>query len=654
MKKTDVHTLIIGSGAAGLNAALQLYRKGITDILILTEGLKKGTSINTGSDKQTYYKLSLCGSEGDCPQSMARAYFDGGAMHGDLALVEATTSPKAFFNLVDLGVPFPTDRYGQYAGYKTDHDPLQRATSIGPYTSREMCKALIKEIKRLDIQVYEKRDVIELLTVTEGSVKRAVGAIAIGENDELEVYKAENVIFAVGGPGGLYKTSVYPGSHTGAIGLALKEGALARNLPESQFGLASTKFRWNVSGSYMQVIPRFVSYPADDEDKDDSECECDGEVEGVEFLKDYFDTSGEMNSMVFLKGYQWPFDSAKVLSGSSLIDILVYIETVEKGRRVYLDFRSNPEEFEFNALSPEVHEYLIQSDVLLPTPIERLEKLNPGAISLYLDHHIDIREEKLEIAVCAQHNNGGLAADIWWQSENILNLFPIGEVNGSHGVNRPGGSALNSGQVGGYRAAEYISSALSLDKIDEELFNQEVSGRVESINRIIKRLKNSEGSWKEERRIFQERMSRCSAFIRDSETLKSAIVEAKSQLKKLETVGSCIVSGREMREYFRNRQLCFSHLVYMQAILFSLESKTGSRGSGLVLDENGKKIDKLADKKWTIMLEDSSFREKIEETLVDDIGNVTNRWIERKNIPDDNLWFENIWHQYQRKEIYKR
>jgi len=649
MKKTDVHTLIIGSGAAGLNAALQLYRKGITDILILTEGLKKGTSINTGSDKQTYYKLSLCGSEGDCPQSMARAYYDGGAMHGDLALVEATTSPKAFFNLVDLGVPFPTDRYGQYAGYKTDHDPLQRATSIGPYTSREMCRALIKEIKRLDIPVYEKRDVIELLTVTEGSVKRAVGVIAIGENDELELYKAENVIFAVGGPGGLYKTSVYPGSHTGAIGLALKEGALARNLPESQFGLASTKFRWNVSGSYMQVIPRFVSYAADDADKDDSECEC----EGIEFLKDYFNSSGEMNSMVFLKGYQWPFDSAKVLSGSSLIDILVYIETVEKGRRVYLDFRSNPEGFDFKALSPEVQEYLVNSDVLLPTPIERLEKLNPGAINLYLDHHIDIREEKLEIAVCAQHNNGGLAADIWWQSENILNLFPVGEVNGSHGVNRPGGSALNSGQVGGYRAAEYISSAVSRDKIDEGLFKKEASGRLETINSVVEKFSNSQGSWKEERRIFQERMSRCGAFIREAKTLKIAIEEAKNQLERLEIVGTRITSGREMREYFRNRQLCFSHLVYMQAILFALESKTGSRGSGLVLDTNGKKIDKLVDEKWTIMLEDSSFREKIEETLVDDFGNVTNQWIERKNIPDENLWFENIWHQFQHKEIYQ-
>ena len=75
---------------------------------------------------------------------MADTYFAGGSMHGDLALVEASLSARAFLNLVNLGVPFPRDAYGQFVGYKTDHDPRGRATSIGPYTSREMCRALIR------------------------------------------------------------------------------------------------------------------------------------------------------------------------------------------------------------------------------------------------------------------------------------------------------------------------------------------------------------------------------------------------------------------------------------------------------------------------------------------------------------------------------
>lgn len=626
MKRTEVHTLVIGSGAAGLNAALQLRRKGIDDIMILTEGMDKGTSINTGSDKQTYYKLSLCGSEGDSPRSMAEVYFDGGAMHGDLALVEAAVSLRAFFNLVNMGVPFPTDRYGQFVGYKTDHDPAQRATSIGPYTSREMCRALIREVTGASIAIREKRDVIELITLTEGNAKRAAGAIAIGENDELEIYKAENVIFSVGGPGGIYETSVYPGCHTGAIGLALREGALAANLPESQFGLASTKFRWNVSGTYMQAIPRFVSIDA--ENADDQR----------EFLRDYFQDIGEMNSMVFLKGYQWPFDAAKVLSGSSIIDILVYIETVEKGRKVYLDFRSDPRDFSIDKLSEEAKNYLTKSAAILPSPIHRLQKMNPAAINLYLDHHIDIRNQMLQIAVCAQHNNGGLAADIWWQSENISHLFPVGEVNGSHGIARPGGSALNSGQVGGFRAAEFISTTYRNPTLDESLFRAEVRKRTTQIAEIVHRAEQSAGNWKSERQIFQRRMSCHGAFVRNQSNLKNAIQEAEEHMSVMEEFPSSITSGREMREYFRNRHLCFTHLTYLKAIEFALVSGVGSRGSAIVLSEEGEAVRGLPDK-WAIVPEEPDWRLKIQ------ITGTQNQWIDRREIPSDDLWFETVWQE---------
>ena len=81
-----VHTIVLGSGAAGLNAAAQLFLNGVKDLMIITEGLSMGTSINTGSDKQTYYKLSLCGAEADSPKDMAETYFANGSMHGDLAL----------------------------------------------------------------------------------------------------------------------------------------------------------------------------------------------------------------------------------------------------------------------------------------------------------------------------------------------------------------------------------------------------------------------------------------------------------------------------------------------------------------------------------------------------------------------------------------
>ena len=80
------NTIIIGAGAAGFNAADRLYDFGQRDIAIVTEGIEMGTSRNTGSDKQTYYKLTLVGGEADSVLDMARTLFDGSCMHGDIAL----------------------------------------------------------------------------------------------------------------------------------------------------------------------------------------------------------------------------------------------------------------------------------------------------------------------------------------------------------------------------------------------------------------------------------------------------------------------------------------------------------------------------------------------------------------------------------------
>ncbi len=632
---TRVHTLVIGSGAAGLNAAVQLRANGVEDVLIISEGLDKGTSINTGSDKQTYYKLSLCGADTDAPEVMAETYFAGGSMHGDLALVEASLSARAFIHLVNLGVPFPRDAYGQFVGYKTDHDPRQRATSIGPYTSREMCRALIRRVRELDIPVREGRTVVQLLTVEGDGDKRVIGALALDGDEHLEAYLAENVIFAVGGPGGLYKTSVYPDVHTGAIGLALLAGAKAQSLPESQYGLASTQFRWNVSGTYMQAIPRFVS------------TEADGVTGPREFMPEYFDSVGEMNSMVFLKGYQWPFDARKVSGGSSIVDILVYIETVLKGRRVFLDFRENPADFSFEALSDEARTYLTRSEALLETPIARLQKMNPGAIQLYLDHGIDIARAPLEIAVCAQHNNGGLAGNLWWESANVKHLFPLGEVNGSHGLYRPGGSALNSGQVAGFRAAEYIANRYQAWTLDETaampIIEQAVSDLLASLSQTAAL------DWQAERLEFQTRMSRAGAHIRSIAELRKAVPEAWAQYRRVAQG----VDPANLTESLRNRQLCFAHAVYLRALLFALESGAGSRGSSIVVDSDGIAIHEKLGDAWRIVPEDESYRECVLETVAAPDGVVTSRWVLRRPLPKPDSWFETAWAKFRKGEIYR-
>lgn len=579
-------------------------------------------------------------------------------MHGDLALVEASLSARAFVNLVNLGVPFPRDRYGQFVGYQTDHDPRQRATSIGPHTSREMCRALIRQVERLGIPVRENRNVVQLLTVGEGEEKRAAGAIAVvadvhADDWAIEAYMAENVVFAVGGPGGLYKASVYPEVHTGAIGLALMAGARAQSLPESQYGLASIRYRWNVSGTYMQVIPRFISIAADEiSDAISLRAGANSGV-GREFMRDYFGSVGEMNSLVFLKGYQWPFDARKVVGGSSLIDILVYIETVLKKRWVYLDFGRNPQGFEFDDLSDEALEYLTRSGALQGTPIGRLRQMNPGAIELYHDHGIDIATEPLAIAVCAQHNNGGLAGNHWWESVSIKHLFPVGEVNGSHGVYRPGGSALNSGQVGAFRAAEFVANRYQDWTVPVERVKNAAVAAASDVLAWLGECAHSTSSWQTERAEFQERMTRAAAHIRSRCELRKTVSEAWGQWRRLDESGCSYGGPGDVAEALRNRQLVFAHAVYLEAILFALESGVGSRGSSIALDKSGIKIhDKLSDD-WRIAPETVDFREKVLETLAHLDARVESRWVDRRPIPETDTWFETAWARFRSGEIFE-
>ena len=437
--KNQYHTLIIGTGCAGYSAADKLYDLGVTDIAIVTEGKYKGTSRNTGSDKQTYYKLSLCGGEGDSVREMADTLYSGGGVMGEHALCEAAYSTRCFMRLVEMGVPFPTNEYGEYAGYKTDHDPRSRATSCGPLTSKYMTEALEAACMRKGIELIDNQRVVKILHDDTGVQGIACVSTLTGE---YSVIACQNVILCTGGPAGIYKNTVYPESQHGATGLAIDAGVALSNMEEWQYGMASTKFRWNLSGTYQQVLPRYVSIDSQGRER--------------EFL---YDALGEASlGWIFLKGYQWPFDVRKI-HGSSQVDLLV-AEEIKAGNRVYLDYTQNPKGLEhgFDVLPAEAYEYLQKSGALFGTPIERLAKMNMGAIELYADHDIDLYTELLEIAVCAQHCNGGVSVDLNWQT-SLQGLYCAGEAAGTFGVYRPGGSALNSTQVGSLRAAEHIAKA---------------------------------------------------------------------------------------------------------------------------------------------------------------------------------------------------
>ena len=630
-KVVRCNTAIVGSGAAGFNAADRLWQLGQHDIVLVTENRVGGTSRNTGSDKQTYYKLTLSGGDPDSVREMADTLFAGRCVDGDIALCEAALSTQCFLKLVELGLPFPRNRYGEYIGYKTDHDPRRRATSVGPYTSKQMTECLEAAVQAKGVPMLDKTQVIKILT-DGGTVcgLLCLSVTAQNDADHFVLIRCKNVVYATGGPAGMYADSVYPFSQYGATGLALEAGARGKNLTEWQYGLASVAPRWNVSGTYMQVLPRVFSTAADGS----------GEHE---FLMDFFTDAHDMLSKLFLKGYQWPFDVRKVADGSSIIDILVYLETC-KGRKVYLDYRTNPAggEFSYDALLPEAREYLTRAGACFGTPIERLAQMNQPAIDFYRDKGVDLYTQPLEIALCAQHNNGGIGIDCWWQTD-VKGLFAVGEAAASHGVYRPGGTALNAGQVGSTRAAQYIAARCRGDA--SACFDTEAAAALAEMGALADACRADTGNVRALWQHAAEEMSRCGAAIRDPAQIRAYGKQVEAQLAGFaKTVKAG--SRTELAMVYRLRDMLLSQHAYLTAMADYTAHGGQSRGSALYTDLTGgvKPFAQLPDT-FTFALDETE-APLIQELWFED-GTCKTDWRAPRPIPEDDDFFENVWRSYR-------
>ena len=593
--KVAVHqyqTLIVGAGAAGMNCAVHLYEfladNGVKNaqntIVVLTSGLGLGASRMSGSDKQTYYKMGTSPDIADSAESFAQSLTAAGCVHQDLALAEAIGSLREFYHLVQAGVPFPHDVQGSYVGYKTDHDPFQRATSAGPKTSKFMSQCLQKQVQRYGISIFNHQELAKLVTVGEGDGKRIAAVLTVdrvaskGNKLAFNLFCCDNLVLAAGGPGELFKTTVYPKGQLGIHGLAFEAGLAAENVTESQFGLASIKFRWNVSGTYMQVIPRIYSTDANGNDEQ-------------EFLADFFPSMRKMATDIFLKGYQWPFDPQRITDHqSSLVDVLVFNEN-SRGRRVFMDFRHNPvgdgmKKFNLRDLESEALSYLEAAGAMQATPIKRLEHMNPLAIDIYSENGIDIRNEPLEIAVCAQHNNGGFAINSWWES-SIRRTFVIGEMAGSHGVKRPGGSALNAGQTGGLRAAEYIANVYAKESASNA--SATIKRQAQSfVKSFSKQIGNAAGL--DARSVMydiQARMTAVGGHIRSLETTSNGLAETLALWHEIQSKGFSVSSTSDAIAAIQARHLVLTSVAYLKAIVDLLKRGGGSRGSHMVLADDG-------------------------------------------------------------------
>jgi hypothetical protein len=212
---------------------------------------------------------------------------------------------------------------------------------------------------------------------------------------------------------------------------------------------------------------------------------------------------------------------------------------------------------------------------------------------------------------------------------------------------------LNSGQVGAFRAAEFIANRYAGWSVSESAVKQAAQQAAAGVLAWIIRCADAETTWQTERAEFQARMTRAGAHIRSKEELPQAVAEAWTQFRRIEESGCWYHHPQEVAEALRNRHLCFAHAVYLEAILFALRSGVGSRGSSIALARTGAKVhDKLGDE-WRVELEDTSFREKVLSTVTTPAGEVKNEWVVRRPLPQTESWFETVWASFRSGEVYE-
>jgi succinate dehydrogenase / fumarate reductase flavoprotein subunit len=521
--KCDV--LVIGGGGAGLRAAIEAketFPKG--KVLLITKGLlgKAGVTATACSDRMAFH-ATLPYTEPEGPDHWKYHAEDiyrigGYVSDGDLAVILAREAQEAFEYLDALGVPFVRRLNGRADQFITDGSEYARACYTGPRTANHIEEALLRKVSSMDITIIDQCMITDLIKYR----GRVIGAFAIDEKEgeiekRLRVFSAKAIILATGGAGEAFKVNVFPPGMTGdGYAMAYRAGAELVNMEFIQIGLASIQTKLNCSGSLMRTVPRFLN------------------EEGEEFLQNYFPPStpsAGIHNFIFEKGATWPISMEKK---THLIDVAVSKE-IAKGHRVFLDYRTNPQGFQFKDLEMKWQERYrremkrdLGSEEREASPLNRLKEINLDSIEWLKENGIDLDAgEKVEIAPCIQHFQGGVKIREKGNG-SIRGLYAAGEcAGGQHGANRPGGNALLDGQVFGKIAGRQAAQEAKSLKQRLEVSSNQIKEYLAKLKRMEKGRKASEV-----RREVQGLTSQFASVVRTEEGLRKGLTMLEALRKE--------------------------------------------------------------------------------------------------------------------------
>lgn len=220
------HPLIVGSGIAGLSAALSLSGS----VIVTAAGVGDGSSALA----QGGLAAALASDDAPMQHVSDTLRVGGGIVDSGVALAIASAAPDLVDWLVEFGAAFDRGPDGDLMlGREAGHTTRRIVHAGGDATGIEIIRALrIATVERSDITLIPRTRLIDLVRVGDS----ISGVLTLGDDGTIQAHIAPAVVLASGGIGGVFARSTNPRDVQGAgLAAAARQGAELADLEFVQF-----------------------------------------------------------------------------------------------------------------------------------------------------------------------------------------------------------------------------------------------------------------------------------------------------------------------------------------------------------------------------------------------------------------------------------
>ncbi|WP_053646552.1 MULTISPECIES: L-aspartate oxidase [unclassified Streptomyces] len=230
----DADVVVVGSGVAGLTAALRCTAAGLRTVVVTKARL------DDGSTRWAQGGIAAALGEGDTPEQHLDDTLVAGAGLCDERAVRTlvTEGPDAVRRLIETGADFDKTSEGEIALTREGgHHRRRIAHAGGDATGAEISRALVEAIRDRGVRTVEHALVLDLLTDAEGRTAGVtLHVMGEGRHDGVGAVHAPAVVLATGGMGQVFSATTNPAVSTGdGVALALRAGAEVSDLEFVQF-----------------------------------------------------------------------------------------------------------------------------------------------------------------------------------------------------------------------------------------------------------------------------------------------------------------------------------------------------------------------------------------------------------------------------------